>query len=68
MSWRLEPSPRASGMEAGLAARVHDPLWFLCRQWQLGECERSALHDRPPGPSTPGAAPGKMIGPHLIPR
>jgi hypothetical protein len=25
------------GIEEGLAARVHDPLWLLARQWQLGE-------------------------------
>jgi hypothetical protein len=37
MSWRLEPSPRSAGIEEGLAARVHDPLWLLARQWQLGE-------------------------------
>src|SRR3712207_7419635 len=23
--------------EPGLEARVHDPLWLLARQWQLGE-------------------------------
>src|SRR5271166_4096060 len=37
MSWRLEPTPRADGMEEGLAARIHDPLWLLARQWQMGE-------------------------------
>jgi len=37
MSWRLEPSPRSSGIEEGLAARIHDPLWLLARQWQVGE-------------------------------
>lgn len=39
---RLEPSPRAAspdgpGVARALAAEVHDPLWFLTRQWQLGE-------------------------------
>ena len=39
---RLEPSPRAGspdprGVSRALAAEVHDPLWFLTRQWQLGE-------------------------------
>ena len=34
---RLETTPRSSGVETGLAARVHDPLWLLARQWQLGE-------------------------------
>jgi len=37
MSWRLEPAPRSESIEGGLAARVHDPLWMLARQWQLGE-------------------------------
>jgi hypothetical protein len=37
MSWRLEPTPRATGIEEGLAARVHDPMWLLTRQWQVGE-------------------------------
>jgi hypothetical protein len=34
---RFEPSPREPGIEDGLAARVHDPLWLLARQWQFGE-------------------------------
>jgi hypothetical protein len=34
---RLEPTPRSAGVEEGLAARVHDPLWLLARQWQTGE-------------------------------
>ena len=34
---RFEPSPRDPGIGDGLAARVHDPLWLLARQWQLGE-------------------------------
>lgn len=37
MSWRIEPTPRSDGMEEGLAARIHDPLWLLARQWQMGE-------------------------------
>jgi hypothetical protein len=37
LSSRLEPSPRSPGIEEGLAARVHDPLWLLARQWQFGE-------------------------------
>src|SRR5579862_4871104 len=37
MSWRLEPTPRADGIDEGLAARIHDPLWLLARQWQMGE-------------------------------
>src|SRR5216683_7264840 len=35
---RLEPRTRKpENMTIGLQARVHDPLWFLARQWQLGE-------------------------------
>ena len=33
----MEPDPRAGGIEEGLAARVHDPLWLLSRQFQFGE-------------------------------
>lgn len=34
---RVEPSPRAESLLPGLTAAVRDPLWFLTRQWQLGE-------------------------------
>jgi hypothetical protein len=34
---RFETIPRAPGIGEGLAARVHDPLWLLARQWQFGE-------------------------------
>lgn len=34
---RLEPRVRGTDPAVGLAARVHDPLWLLGRQWQLGE-------------------------------
>lgn len=34
---RLEPSPRRRSLAAGFAAAVHDPIWFLARQWQMGE-------------------------------
>ena len=34
---RLEPRSRINGLSSGLAARVHDPLWLLARQWQFGE-------------------------------
>jgi hypothetical protein len=37
MNSRLEPTCRSLGIEEGLAARIHDPLWLLARQWQLGE-------------------------------
>jgi hypothetical protein len=34
---RLEPLPRDGSMKLGLQAQVRDPLWFLARQWQVGE-------------------------------
>src|SRR5688572_5190357 len=34
---RLEPRPRSRDLSRGVAARVADPLWFLARQWQVGE-------------------------------
>ena len=38
---RVEPHARIEnleeGLRVGLEARVHDPLWLLARQWQLGE-------------------------------
>ncbi len=34
---RLEPRPREGSMERSLQAQVRDPLWFLARQWQVGE-------------------------------
>lgn len=34
---RRETPSRGRGIEEGLAARLHDPLWSLARQWQFGE-------------------------------
>jgi hypothetical protein len=34
---RLEPRPHERNLEAGFAAAIHDPVWFLARQWQMGE-------------------------------
>lgn len=36
---RLEPQTTAGDPRPGVEARVRDPLWFLARQWQLGEFE-----------------------------
>ena len=37
-SWtRLEPHCRDSDMRSSTGARVFDPLWFITRQWQVGE-------------------------------
>jgi hypothetical protein len=39
-SWiRLEPRARDRDLLAGVEARLHDPLWLLARQWQLGELD-----------------------------
>ena len=39
-SWtRLEPQGTSGDPRPGVEARVHDPLWMLGRQWQLGEFE-----------------------------
>ncbi len=34
---RLEPMRPGGDLDAGFRAEVHDPLWFLARQWQMGE-------------------------------
>jgi hypothetical protein len=34
---RLEPRTRRATLDQGLQARIHDPLWLLARQWQVGE-------------------------------
>ncbi len=37
-SWtRLEPQVANADMGASTSARVFDPLWFMTRQWQIGE-------------------------------
>jgi hypothetical protein len=41
-SWvRLEPGAAGADEGRGLQARIHDPLWLLGRQWQLGEFQGS---------------------------
>lgn len=34
---RLESRPRHDNFERALRAEVRDPLWMLCKQWQMGE-------------------------------
>ena len=34
---RLEPDAGRRDLDRGIAAEIADPLWFLTRQWQLGE-------------------------------
>jgi hypothetical protein len=36
---RLEGVPRTDEFTASLRAEIADPLWMLCRQWQMGEFE-----------------------------
>lgn len=36
---RLEPQSTAGDPRPGIEMRMHDPLWLLGRQWQLGEFE-----------------------------
>lgn len=36
---RLEPRPRTEDFSRSLKAEVRDPLWFITRQWQLGELD-----------------------------
>ena len=36
---RLEGVPRTEDFDRGLRAEIHDPLWMLSRQWQMGEFE-----------------------------
>jgi hypothetical protein len=35
--YRLEPRPRTNSLAGPTAAPVRDPLWFITRQWQMGE-------------------------------
>jgi hypothetical protein len=38
LAWtRLEPQSLSGDPDQALAARIHDPLWLLGRQWQFGE-------------------------------
>lgn len=34
---RLEPRARSDDFSRSIQAQVRDPLWFLARQWQMGE-------------------------------
>lgn len=34
---RLESRPRLDNFSRALRAEVRDPLWMLCKQWQMGE-------------------------------
>jgi hypothetical protein len=34
---RIEPRPRSNDRAGSLACPIYDPVWFLTRQWQIGE-------------------------------
>ena len=34
---RLESRPRTHDFDRALRAEIRDPLWMLCKQWQMGE-------------------------------
>jgi hypothetical protein len=34
---RLEPQTRNAALTTSVQGRIHDPLWLLARQWQVGE-------------------------------
>ena len=34
---RLEGRPRTHDFDRALSAEIRDPLWMLCKQWQMGE-------------------------------
>jgi hypothetical protein len=70
---RLEGRPRAEDFERSLRAEVRDPLWFLTRQWQLGELEgedagspidaRVAMRRNTLARYAPRAAPARLYDP-----
>jgi hypothetical protein len=36
---RIEPQTRNAEMKTSVQARIHDPLWLIARQWQVGEVQ-----------------------------
>ncbi len=34
---RIKPNNSSDQLDRGLEARIHDPVWLLTRQWQMGE-------------------------------
>ena len=45
---RLESRTRHEDLTDALRFRVHDPLWMLSRQWQLGEFKRRIVGEQEP--------------------
>ncbi len=37
--WKIQPSRQPSDLGRALAAEVHDPAWFIARQWLVGELQ-----------------------------
>jgi hypothetical protein len=82
-SWtRLEPHSQTDDLSVGLAARTHDPLWLLARQWQIGEftaedagspvqarlrVEHAPLTRYRPGPPGSPAGPPVAYDPAVLP-
>lgn len=55
---RLEVSPRSKDFQRNLSMECHDPLWFLCRQWQFGEFQAE---------DAATACEAKIMGTHTTP-
>jgi hypothetical protein len=34
---KIQPQPASTDLDEALRGEIHDPLWLLARQWQLGE-------------------------------
>jgi hypothetical protein len=74
---RLEARVRGTDPAVGLRAAVHDPLWFLGRQWQLGEllgedaafpaAVRVATTEHPLTRFQPAGGPAVDYDPSLVP-
>lgn len=69
--FRFEPRPQTPDYDEGVGARIHDPLWFLARQWQMGEhCGENATTPvwlDYEASSRPVHYPMPAIDPHIIP-
>jgi hypothetical protein len=74
--FQLQPSARVPSIADALAARVRDPAWLLCRQWQLGEFQgadagspafaRIRSHSAPLDAAVAGAASVPLTGGELL--
>lgn len=55
---RLEGSPRSRDFQKNIGMECHDPLWFLCRQWQFGEFQAD---------DAATASQASVLGTHTVP-